>query len=100
MDTDDLIERMFKAGAHYGYSKTADIKSLIHIHTKNKTDIIDPERRALFEHKFIKAWVLPISVFLLTKPEAKKSEKCAYPSCALCHERWIGARSNLRNKRE
>ena len=99
VDTDDLIERMFKAGAHYGYSKTRRHPSLSkYIYTtKNKTDIIDLEKTSvMLEHalEFIKSLgsANKVILFVGTKPEAKEVMKNVAVSLDMPYvtERWIG----------
>ena len=99
VDTDDLIERMFKAGAHYGYSKTRRHPSLSkYIYTtKNKTDIIDLEKTSvMLEHalEFIKSLgsANKVILFVGTKPEAKEVTKNVAVSLDMPYvtERWIG----------
>ena len=48
-NSDTVIEKMFRVGAHYGYSKTRRHPSLSkYIYsTKNKTDIIDLEKTSI-----------------------------------------------------
>lgn len=75
---DALVERLFTAGAHYGYSKTRrhpSVASYIYA-TKNKTDIIDLEKTSLMlksAEEFIKGLGArnKVVLFVGTKPEAK-----------------------------
>jgi small subunit ribosomal protein S2 len=99
VDTDNLIERMFKAGAHYGYSKTRRHPSLSkYIYaTKNKTDIIDLEKTSvMLEHalEFIKTLGSQNKTILFvgTKPEAREATKSVAISLEMPYvtERWIG----------
>jgi small subunit ribosomal protein S2 len=98
-DTDSLIEKMFRAGAHYGYSKTRRHPSLSkYIYaTKNKTDIIDLEKTSvLLEHAldFIKSLgtANKVILFVGTKPEAREITKNIATSLSMPYvtERWIG----------
>lgn len=99
IDTDNLIEKMFKAGAHYGYSKTRRHPSLSkYIYTtKNKTDIIDLEKTSVLLEQaleFIKSLgsANKIILFVGTKPEAKEATKNIATSLNMPYvtERWIG----------
>ncbi len=95
----ELIEKMFKAGAHYGYSKTRrhpSVSKYIYT-TKHKTDIIDLEKTSiLLEHalEFIKSLSATgqIILFVGTKPEAKDVIKNIAESLNMPYvtERWIG----------
>lgn len=101
-DTDSLggiVEEMFKAGAHYGYSKTRRHPSVSPyiFATKNRSDIIDLEKtssqleeaKAFVESLGTKGKVL---LFVGTKPEAKNATKNAAESLGMPYvtERWIG----------
>lgn len=99
IDTDNLIERMFKAGAHYGYSKTRRHPSLSkYIYaTKNKTDIIDLEKTSVMLERaleFVKSLgaANKVVLFVGTKPEAREITKNAALSLEMpfVTERWIG----------
>lgn len=94
-----VVEAMFGAGAHYGYSKTRRHPSLsAYIYaTKNKTDIIDLEKTALLlgeANEFVKNLGAKnkIILFVGTKPEAKETIKNAAESLEMPYvvERWIG----------
>ena len=98
-ENDTIIEQMFKAGAHYGYSKTRRHPSVSpYIYTtKNKTDIIDLEKtNTLLEDAKAFAKSLGAAgktiLFVGTKPEAKVSVKDAAESVQMPYvtERWIG----------
>ena len=98
-ETDNLIERMFKAGAHYGYSKTRRHPSLSkYIYaTKNKTDIIDLEKTSIMLERaleFVKSLGASekIVLFVGTKPEGREIIKNAAISLDMPYvaERWIG----------
>ncbi len=96
---DGIVEEMFKAGAHYGYSKTRrhpSVSSYIYT-TKNKTDIIDLEKTIdlLEEAKnFIHSLGMQgkTVLFVGTKPEAKVATKDIAESLGMPYvtERWIG----------
>ena len=98
-ETEAKIEEMFKAGAHYGYSKTRrhpSVKSYIYA-TKSKTDIIDLEKaNALLSNatEFIKGLGArnKVVLFVGTKPEAKNVVKTLAESLNMPYvtERWIG----------
>ena len=96
---DSIIEKMFEAGAHYGYSKTRrhpSVSPFIYA-TKNKADIINLEKtsgmldRAL---QFIKGLGASgkVVLFVGTKPEAKAAIKNAAEALNMPYvvERWIG----------
>jgi small subunit ribosomal protein S2 len=95
----DLVEKMFKAGAHYGYSKTRrhpSLSSFIYT-TKNKTDIIDLEKTNVMldvATEFIKSLGAQSKtvLFVGTKPEAREIIKNAAESINMPYvvERWIG----------
>lgn len=98
-NTDSLIEQMFEAGAHYGYSKTRRHPSVsFYIYaTKNKGDIIDLEKTVAMLSRateFIKS--LGASgktvLFVGTKPEAKVAVKSVAEALEMPYvtERWIG----------
>jgi len=98
-DVDTIIEKMFKAGAHYGYSKTRrhpSVSKYIYT-TKNKGDIINLEKTsALLDEAtlFIKNLGAQNKVILFvgTKPEAKIAVKNVAESLNMPYvtERWIG----------
>lgn len=98
-ESDSIIEKMFKAGAHYGYSKTRrhpSVSSYIYA-TKNKGDIINLEKTSvLLENAalFIKNLGAQnkIILFVGTKPEAKVTIREIAESLAMPYvvERWIG----------
>ncbi len=99
VDTDNLIERMFKAGAHYGYSKTRRHPSLSKyiFTTKNKTDIIDLEKTSVLLEQaleFVKTLGSQNKTILFvgTKPEAREVVKNVASSLNMPYvtERWIG----------
>ncbi|KKP87460.1 MAG: 30S ribosomal protein S2 [Parcubacteria group bacterium GW2011_GWC1_35_8] len=98
-NTDTVIEKMFRVGAHYGYSKTRRHPSLSkYIYaTKNKTDIIDLEKTNIMLEKateFVKGLSTKgkIILFVGTKPEAKEVTKSIAESLNMpyVNERWIG----------
>jgi small subunit ribosomal protein S2 len=96
---DTIVEQMFKAGAHYGYSKTRrhpSVSSYIYT-TKNKSDIINLEKTsALLDEAalFIKNLGAQNKTILFvgTKPEAKVTIKNIAESLSMPYvtERWIG----------
>lgn len=96
---DTIIEKMFKAGAHYGYSKTRrhpSVSKYIYA-TKNKSDIIDLEKTSVLLEdatEFIKnlGGKNKIVLFVGTKPEAKVIIKNVAESLDMPYvvERWIG----------
>lgn len=96
---DNLIERMFKAGAHYGYSKSRrhpSVSKFIHT-TKNKGDIMDLEKTSVvFEQtlEFVKhlGSQNKTILFVGTKPEAKNITQNVALSINMPYvtERWIG----------
>jgi len=93
------VEKMFEAGAHYGYSKTRrhpSVSPFIYT-TKNKTDIIDLEKTHEMLSKaceFIKNVGArnKVVLFVGTKPEAKETIKTLALSLNMPYvtERWIG----------
>jgi len=98
-EADTIVEKMFRAGAHYGYSKTRRHPSLSkYIYTtKNKTDIIDLEKTSIMLNaacEFVKSLgaASRIVLFVGTKPEAKEIIKNAAESLNMPYvtERWIG----------
>ncbi len=98
-NTETLIEKMFRVGAHYGYSKTRRHPSLSkYIYaTKNKGDIIDLEKTSIMLEeaaKFVKSLSAQgkIILFVGTKPEAKEIIKNVAESLDMPYvtERWIG----------
>jgi small subunit ribosomal protein S2 len=93
------VEEMFKAGAHYGYSKTRRHPSMSpYIYaTKNKGDIIDLEKTSILLADallFIKGLGArnKVLLFVGTKPEAKEAVKNTALSLNMPYvtERWIG----------
>jgi len=98
-EVDTVVEKMFKVGAHYGYSKTRrhpSVSSFIYT-TKNKEDIIDLEKTSLMLDKateFVKELGAKgkTILFVGTKPEAKVAIKDVAESLNMPYvtERWIG----------
>jgi small subunit ribosomal protein S2 len=96
---DTIIEKMFQAGAHYGYSKTRrhpSVSSFIYA-TKNKGDIINLEKTSEMLNvatEFIKDLGAKgkTVLFVGTKPEAKVTIKDVAESLNMpfVMERWIG----------
>lgn len=99
IEADTIIEKMFKAGAHYGYSKTRrhpSVSSYIYA-TKNKGDIINLEKTSILLDEatlFIKNLGAQnkVVLFVGTKPEAKTAIKTVAESLNMPYvmERWIG----------
>ena len=99
MSNQTIIEALFKAGSHYGYSKTRRHPSTAKFvyTTKNKVDIIDIEKTALQlenAQNFVKELGMKgkVVLFVGVKPEAKDSvkagaEKIGQPFIV---ERWVG----------
>lgn len=98
-NSDNLIETMFKAGAHYGYGKSRrhpSVSPYIYA-TKNKGDIIDLEKTSVLLNTaslFAKdlGAASKIILFVGTKPEAKNTVKSLAESLSMPYvaERWIG----------
>jgi len=98
-EVDTIIEKMFKAGAHYGYSKTRrhpSVSKFIYA-TKNKEDIIDLEKTSVMlgsAEEFLKELGSKgkVVLFVGTKPEAKVATKDTAESLNMPYvmERWIG----------
>jgi len=98
-EIDTIIEKMFRAGAHYGYSKTRrhpSVSKYIYA-TKNKSDIINLEKTSTMLDivaKFMKNLGAQNKVILFvgTKPEAKVAIKNVAESLNMPYvmERWIG----------
>lgn len=96
---DTVVEQMFQAGAHYGYSKTRrhpSVSSYIYA-TKNKGDIIDLEKTSVLLEKATKFIETlgsdgKVLLFVGTKPEAKTAIKKVAESLGMPYvvERWIG----------
>ncbi len=99
MSNQTVIEALFKAGSHYGYSKTRRHPSTAKFvfTTKNKVDIIDIEQTALQLEKaadFIKELSSKgkTVLFVGVKPEAKESVKAGAEKVGQPYivERWVG----------
>jgi small subunit ribosomal protein S2 len=99
LDSDTIVEEMFKAGAHYGYGKRRrhpSVSSNIYT-TKNKTDIINLETTAQMLES-VREYVSTLAadgkviLFVGTKPEAKEITKQAALALDMPYvtERWIG----------
>jgi small subunit ribosomal protein S2 len=95
----DVVEQMFAAGVHYGYSKTRrhpSVSQYIYT-TKNKGDIIDLEKTEIMLDE-AKEFVKELGskgktiLFVGTKPEAKVAVKALAESLGMPYvvERWIG----------
>lgn len=99
INNDTIIEQMFQAGAHYGYSKTRrhpSVSKYIYA-TKNKGDIINLEKTSEMldvAKEFIKnlGTQNKVLLFVGTKPEAKVVVKAMAESINMPYviERWIG----------
>jgi small subunit ribosomal protein S2 len=98
-NSDTNVEKMFKVGAHYGYSKTRRHPSVSKyiFATKNKGDIIDLEKTGIMlenANEFVKnlSATGKIVLFVGTKPEAKEVIKNVALSLDMpyVNERWIG----------
>ncbi len=99
MSTEKQIETMFKAGVHFGYSKTRrhpSTKPYI-FNTKNGIDIINIEKTAeMFEslkaHVANLAQAGKIIMFVGTKSEARQSitETALALNMPYVNERWVG----------
>jgi len=97
--TDTVVEKMFKAGAHFGYSKTRRHPSVSKyiFATKNKGDIINLEKTSEMldiASEFVKDLGAKgkVVLFVGTKPEAKVTIKDTAESLNMPYvtERWIG----------
>ncbi|MFZ1019751.1 MAG: 30S ribosomal protein S2 [Minisyncoccia bacterium] len=98
-EADTIIEKMFKAGAHYGYSKTRrhpSVSKYIYA-TKNKSDIINLEDTSIMLDTaalFVKNLGAQNKIVLCvgTKPEAKTATKDLAEALNMpfVTERWIG----------
>jgi small subunit ribosomal protein S2 len=98
-ENDTVIEKMFQAGAHYGYSKTRrhpSVASYIYA-TKNKGDIINLEKTSALLNtatEFMKDLGArgKVVLFVGAKPEAKVIIKEVAESLNMPFviERWIG----------
>ncbi|MCU0660529.1 MAG: 30S ribosomal protein S2 [Candidatus Pacebacteria bacterium] len=97
--TAGLVDDMFKAGAHFGYSKTRRHPSVAPLifTTKNRTDIIDLEKTDT-QLAEVLAFVADLAktgkkiLFVGVKPEAKKAIEAGATSLDMPYviERWIG----------
>ena len=98
-EVETIIEKMFKAGAQYGYSKERrhpSVSKYIYA-TKNKGDIINLEKTSILledAKEFIKSLGAgnKTVLFVGTKPEAKVATKEMAESLNMPYviERWIG----------
>lgn len=99
VNSDTVIEQMFQAGAHYGYSKTRrhpSVSKYVYA-TKNKSDIINLEKTSIMLNaakEFIKNLGAQnkVVLFVGTKPEAKIITKSSAESLNMPYvtDRWIG----------
>lgn len=98
-NNDSVVEKMFKAGAHYGFSKTRrhpSVSKYIYS-TKNRVDIINLEKTnemlgvAVEFMKDLGSKNKTV-LFVGTKPEAKEATKKTAESLNMPYvtERWIG----------
>jgi small subunit ribosomal protein S2 len=94
-----IIEKMFEAGAHYGYGKSRRHPSVYpYIYaTKKRVDIIDLEKTSIMlsmAMEFIKKLGAEgkVILFVGTKPEAKEIIQSSAESIDMPYvtERWIG----------
>jgi small subunit ribosomal protein S2 len=98
-EADTIVEKMFQAGAHYGYSKTRrhpSVSKYIYA-TKNKGDIINLEETNIMLDtvtEFVKELGAKNKTILFvgTKPEAKVTVKNIAEMLSMPYvvERWIG----------
>lgn len=94
-----FVDEMFKAGAHFGYSKTRRHPSVAQyiFGTKNKNDIIDLEKTETLLASALE-FVANLSktgkkiLFVGVKPESRKAVEAAALSLGMPYvtERWIG----------
>ncbi len=98
-NTEDIVEKMFEEGVHYGYGKTRRHPSMTpYIYTtKNKSDIIDLEKTSVMLDgavEFMKELAKGGKTVLLvgTKPEAKDAirDMALALGMPFVTERWIG----------
>jgi small subunit ribosomal protein S2 len=99
MSTQNIVEKMFEAGVHYGYSKSRrhpSISTYIFT-TKNGVDIINIEKtNELFEKAIEAVTKLAASgktiLFIGTKPEARQQiiETALALNMPYVGERWVG----------
>lgn len=96
---EDLVEKMFQVGAHYGYGKQRRHPSVSKyiFATKNKTDIIDLEKTSVLLEEgmeFVKSLGSrnKVILFVGTKPEAKKAVEEGAEALHMPYvvTRWIG----------
>lgn len=99
MSTQNLLEEMFKAGVHYGYSKSRRHPSIspFIFTTKNGVDIINIEKTNELFEKAIEAVSKFASsgktiLFIGTKPEARQQiiETALALNMPYVGERWVG----------
>ena len=98
-NTVSLVDKMFNAGAHYGYSRTRrhpSVSSYIFA-TRNKGDIINLEKTSVMlaeAEEFVKSLGSrnKTILFVGTKPEAKEIIKSVAESLNMPYvtNRWIG----------
>jgi len=99
MSTQNVIEEMFKAGVHYGYSKSRRHPSVSQyiFSTKNGVDIINIEKTSELYDKAIEAVTKYAAsgktiLFVGTKPEARQQivETALALNMPYVSERWVG----------
>lgn len=99
MNSQNIVEEMFQAGAHYGYSKSRRHPSVLPFifTTKNGVDIINIEKtESLLENATIFISSLAASgktiLFIGTKPEARQQivETALSLNMPYVSERWVG----------
>jgi len=99
MSTQNMVEEMFKAGVHYGYSKSRRHPSTLQyvFATKNGVDIINIEKtEELFQKALETVSKLAASgktiLFVGTKPEARQQivEVALSLNMPYVSERWVG----------
>lgn len=99
MSTQNIVEKMFEAGVHYGYSKSRRHPSVSNyiFTTKNGVDIINIEKtNELFEKAIEVVTKLAASgktiLFIGTKPEARQQiiETALALNMPYVGERWVG----------
>jgi len=97
--TNSTVEAMFKAGAHYGYSKTRRHPSMAPFifSTKNRVDMINLEKaevNLLTAQEFLKSVAQGDKqvLFVGTKPESRKIVREIAESIDMPYvtERWVG----------
>ena len=98
-ESSSVVEAMFAAGSHFGYSKTRRHPSVAKyiFTTKNKVDLVDLEKTEMMLDE-AKAFIKELSskgkqiVFVGVKPEARAKMREAASSIDMpfVTERWVG----------